>query len=457
MNQAAPIEWLPAVAILAGGLVFGAVLVWRFVFTAPRSPAKAAAPVPAEVRDLAGKTDALLSQLRELEDTAVKRTPEQLARERYALELEAAQTLLALEESGAPAPLAPAAAIAIPASAGAVPERAGGLRGFLWGVGSATGAALLILLVYQSAKPREAGGAVTGEIPTAAQAPSSVGGDEAAFQAALARNPSDFETRLALARLYVDRENWMGVWNETAKVLERAPDNPRALAYQSLVRMAMGQLDVGVGMLKKAVASDPDLVEAYAYLALGYARMGRMRDAQATIASASKRFPERAEDLGRYLADLKANESQVANASPASGANPHASVPTPGEGAMAPRGGAPARDTSGGRRVSGIVDIDPSLRSALSPAAVLFVFARAAGGGEGPPVAAKRLAATFPATFELSEADSMMGQPFPDRLLIEARLDSDGDPTTRPASDPKARLDGVKAGAVGLRLVLRRP
>lgn len=454
MNQAAPIEWLPAVAILAAGLVFGAVLVWRFVFAAPRSAAKAAAPVPAEVRDLAGRTDALLLQLRELEDTAVKRTPEQLARERYALELEAAQTLLALEESGASAPLAPAAAIAIPASAGAAPERSG-LRGFLWGVGSATGAALLILLVYQSAKPREAGGSVTGEIPTAAQAPSSVGGDEAAFQAALARNPSDVETRLALTRLYVDRENWMGVWNETAKVLERAPDNPRALAYQSLVRMAMGQLDVGVGMLKKAVASDPDLVEAYAYLALGYARMGRMRDAQATIASASKRFPERADDLGRYLADLKEHEPQVANASPA--ANPHATVPAPGEGATPPRGGATPRDTSGGRRVSGIVDLDPSLRSALSPAAVLFVFARAAGGGEGPPVAAKRMPAIFPVTFELSEADSMMGQPFPDRLLIEARLDSDGDPTTRPPTDPKARLDGVKAGATGLRLVLRRP
>jgi hypothetical protein len=28
-----------------------------------------------------------------------------------------------------------------------------------------------------------------------------------------------------------------------------------------------------------------------------------------------------------------------------------------------------------------------------------------------------------------------MGQPLPDTLLIEARLDEDGDPTTRPATD----------------------
>jgi len=50
----------------------------------------------------------------------------------------------------------------------------------------------------------------------------------------------------------------------------------------------------------------------------------------------------------------------------------------------------------------------------------------------------------------------MMGQPFPETLLIEARLDEDGDPTTRPPTDPKARLDGVKVGRTNLKLVLKR-
>jgi hypothetical protein len=450
VNPKAPIEWLPAIAILAAGLVFGAVLVWRFVFGGSRSAGKPAASVPAEVRDLAGRTDALVAQLRELEDTAVKRTPEQLARERYALELEAAHTLLALEETGASARVAPEeSAPLVPAAAVATRDRAG-LRGFLWGVGSAVGGVLLVLLVYQSAKPREPGGSVTGEIPSTAQQSPGPDAEETAVQAALARNPNDVDARLALAHLYIDRENWMGVWTETAKVLERAPGNPRALAYQSLVRMAMGQVDVGVNLLKKALASEPGMMEGYAWLALGYVRMGRMRDAESTIASASKRFPERAEDFRRYLAQAKENEPAVARASTGSGKDPHATVPTPGEGK-------PARGGNGGRRVSGVVDLDPSLRSALSPSAILFVFARAANAGEGPPVAAKRLAANFPVSFELSEADSMMGQPFPDQLLIEARLDSDGDPTTRPPTDPKARLDGVKAGSTGLRLILRRP
>jgi hypothetical protein len=175
-----------------------------------------------------------------------------------------------------------------------------------------------------------------------------------------------------------------------------------------------------------------------------------MPEAEATIAKASRHFPERAADLRRYLTQLE-GEAPAAQASAASGApDPHAGLGTPGEGG-------PQRNGTMVRRVSGTVDVDPSLRNKLPPGGVLFVFARAAGVTEGPPVAVKRLPARFPAAFELSEADSMMGQPLPDPLLIEARLDEDGDPTTRPPTDPKARLDRVKVGRTDVRLVLQRP
>ena len=49
----------------------------------------------------------------------------------------------------------------------------------------------------------------------------------------------------------------------------------------------------------------------------------------------------------------------------------------------------------------------------------------------------------------------MMGQPLPARARLEARVDADGDPLTRDASDPAARQDDVAAGSTGLRLVLR--
>lgn len=454
------VDWIPALAVLGVGLVFGALAVLR-LFAVSRRAARSGPGVPVQVRDLAGKRDALLRQLRELEDTASKRTPEQLARERYGLELEAARVLLALGEREASEGARRATKSAAKGAAGksrdserASPDRAG-LRGFLWGTGSATAVLLLGLLVYQSAKPRAPGGSVTGDVPAGRGAQS--GGatpdaEEAQIQAALARNPQDVDVRLALVRVYIDRQNWMGVWKETARILEQAPGNPKALAYQALVRLAMGQTEVAVDMLTKAVAADPDLIDTYAWLVMGQVRLGRLRDAEATVARASKRFPDRAADLRQFLAEQK-REAAVARTSVAPGeGDPHAGLAGPGEETS----GAPAPARTAGRRVAGTVDIEPSLRTTVAPGAILFVFAREAGGAGGPPVAVKRLPPRFPAAFELTEADSMMGQPLPDSLLIEARLDSDGDPTTRPPTDPKARLDRVKAGRTDLRLVLRR-
>ena len=469
----AQVDWLPALIVLGIGLAAGAGVVWQVLAASRRLPS-AGAVATVEVRDLAGKGDALLRQLRELEDTASKRTPDQLARERYALELEAARTFLALDERAGPAketrrqgaprespPGVPQRAAA------AAPERAG-MRGFLWGTGSATALLLLAFFVYQSAKPREAGGSVTGEpgmsgrqagAGAGAGAGATPDADEAELQAAVASNPDDVERRLALTRHYVERQDWMKVWNETSQVLKTAPGNPRALAYQALVRLAMGQGEVAVSMLKTALASDPNLVDGWVYLALSLARTGHMKEAEEAVARASKLFPDRADDFRRFLAELRTNEASTAQASPAAGeSDPHAGLRTPGEGASpAPAAAAAPAAAKGGRRVSGVVDLDPALRGSVPATGVLFVFARQAGGNAGgPPVAVKRLPARFPAAFELSEADSMMGQPFPDKLLIEARLDEDGDPTTRPPTDPKARLDGIKVGRTDLRLILKR-
>jgi cytochrome c-type biogenesis protein CcmH len=289
---------------------------------------------------------------------------------------------------------------------------------------------LLGFFVYQSAKPRDPGGSVTGELPREARAgagSATADAEETGIQAALARDPQNLDARLELVRASADRQDWMRVWKESARVLEQAPGHQEALAYQAIVRLVMGQSDVAVNMLTKAVDSDPDLVVAYAYLVIGQLKMGRVRDAEATAARGSKRFPERADDFRQLLA-------------------------TQWEG----MGRAPPPARGGGRRVAGTVDIEPSLKGTVAPGSILFVFAREAGAAGGPPVAVKRLPSTFPAAFELTDADSMMGQPLPDRLLIEARLDSDGDPTTRSPKDPKARLEGVKTGRTDLRLILRR-
>jgi hypothetical protein len=149
--------------------------------------------------------------------------------------------------------------------------------------------------------------------------------------------------------------------------------------------------------------------------------------------------------------------------------DPHAGVPPPV--AAAPAGPDPGSRSAtagsgtatgspgagNGRRIAGVIDLDPSIKASTPAGGVVFVMVRDASFGAGPPLAAKRLvASSFPLPFEVSEADSMTGEDLPADLLVEARLDADGDPVTRPPTDPKARLDDVKAGSTGLRLVLRR-
>lgn len=474
------IDWVPALGVLVVGLVLGGALVWRMRLAG-------AAPAPPsgslDLRDLQGQRDVLLRQLVELEDAAAKRTPEQLARERYALELETARVLKKIDELSSSSSVAipsdvaakPAAAAAGGAAETAAAPVAGSpaLRGFVWGVGSVAAVAGLVFLVTQAARPREPGGSPTGELPAmgaaagvAAPAPAN-DAEEARLRAAIERSPDDVDAHLALAHYYLGQQNFMGVWTETQLVLARAPGQPRALSYQALVRLAMGQVDVALEMLQQAIATDPDLIDAYVPLSLVLMRQGRTEEAERTMAEAKRRFPGQEEALTRFEQQMLTSVGD----GPAPGeADPHAAVPPPGASpaampaaraaAMPPAGAAmpPAGSLppGGAKSVSGRLDLDPALGGQIA-GGVLFLIVRAAGVEVGPPLAVQRLVPTsFPLPFRIGEADSMTGDPLPDEVLVEARLDSDGDPTTRPPSDPRAHADGVRIGTTDLRLILRR-
>jgi cytochrome c-type biogenesis protein CcmH len=459
MEGAAPVDWLPALAFLAGGLAIGALLVWRI--RSSRRPLPVAAVPPLEIRDLLGRRDALVQQLRELEDTAAKRTPGQLATERYTLELETARVLMQLDERASSIPAPPAARAA--GTATRFLEARPALRGFLWGTAGTAVLGLLLFFVSQSARPRGEGGPATGDVPRgsamgSSSASTSPEAEEKELKAALAKNPGDVETRLALTRVYLARQDMMAVWNETQTILAKSPNEPRALSYQSLVRLAMGQADVALDMLKRAIKADPDQLESYIHLSLVYSRMGRTRDSDAAIEEALRRFPDQATVLRQVQQQIRSSEKERPAA--AAEANPHAAVAAPGEKGEAsePPLSAPARAAApGAGRVAGVVDLDPSLLGRLPSGTVVFVMLREAGFGAGPPIAAKRLSASsFPIPFEISDADSMRGDPLPKEVLLEARADADGDPMTHSPEDPVARLDDVKTGTTSVRLVLKR-
>ncbi|HKY60609.1 MAG TPA: hypothetical protein VJP59_06310 [Gemmatimonadota bacterium] len=88
--------------------------------------------------------------------------------------------------------------------------------------------------------------------------------------------------------------------------------------------------------------------------------------------------------------------------------------------------------------------------------AVVFVFVRPADRSSGPPLAVQRLSpSTFPLEYSIGPADAMMGPaPFPDRVVVEARLDSDGDPLSRDPGDLSARSGPVPPGSDAVTLTL---
>ena len=455
------VNWEPALVVLTSGLVIGLVLVLWVRRRAAASPAPPAGEsTPLELRDLDGRVAALVVQLRELEDAAAKRTPEQLARERYALELEAARALQsrdALQARVEAAPATPAAA--------APPSAA---RGFVWGAVSSAVVAVMLFLVFQAAQQRPEGGSVTGSVdsgrPRGGMAPggpadAAPGGEAEVpadaetleLRARLAKTPDDHDTRLALARHLLMQRDLMGVWNETQYVLERQPGHARALTYQSLVRLAMGQGDVAVSMLKQAIAAEPDLLEAHQNLAFVYASLGREKEAAAAVAEIAKRSPAEAQRLKHALEQL-AQSRQEAPPTEA-----HADVPPPSETAST-RAAAPSAPTASvpGGGVFGWIEADAAVASRIPPGTVIFLTVRPAGVSSGPPAAVKRLQSSgFPLQFEVGAGDSMMGQPLPDSMRIDVRADSDGDPLTRPATDPAGFADGIALGKTGVRIALK--
>jgi len=433
------VDWVPALLVLAVAVVLGAIAVARMKRgTAPLPPQDERASLEAE-------RDGLIAQLRELgPDT------EMLERRRD-LERGAAQVLMRLDAL----PAADAVAAASPETREkepppqAAPAPRSSLAGFLWGIGSAVAVGLLLYAVSDTATERGAGEPVTGNVGPA-ESETAADPELETLDAAVRRNPEDLDARLALAQRHLMRQDLMAVFEQTQYVLEREPRHPQALAYQSLVRLAMGQADLAEQMLKQALEVEPDYLEAYVHLALVYARTGQGEQAEAAIAEASRRHPSEAEMLGRLLSEIRT----AAAAEPLPAGDAHPAVPGP----PSDRGGPPSPAASTGPGYAGQIRLDPGFSGSIAPGAVIFLTVREEGYATGAPNAAKRFPiGAFPMAFQVGAGDSMMGGELPESARIEARVDSDGDVMSRDPQDPIAVLDGVPLGAEDIDLVLRTP
>lgn len=392
-------DWASAGAMLVAGIIIGALFLG---FMRRRKESG-----DADLRDLEAKRDALVQRLREVDLEGD---------EKERLEADAANVLRQIDRR------APAARRAEARPTSASGDKHAAMKGFAWGVGSVLMLVGIGWFVTQKAQPRETAGPQQAAPMQAAQPQADA--EVKGIEAAVAQRPDDLVLRNQLARAYLDRENLMGVFEQTQYVLQRAPNDAQALTYQSLVRMAMGQTDSATSMLKQAIKSDPKFLDAYVALAWSQTSAGKSDDAAATITAAQKENPEQE----ARLADVLVKMREQAKAQPAALPPDHPAV-----------GGADAA-----------LHVTLQIAPGVSPPheGVIFVIARAAGVTAGPPAAVKRLPlSAFPMTVDLSSADSMMGQPLPSKVRLEARIDSDGNAMTKNPKDPVAVADNVATGS----------
>jgi len=423
------IDWLSAVGMLLAGLIVG----FMFVYSMRRRDEKS----DLETRDLEAKRDALLAALREGVET-----PE----ERAKLERETADVLRALDARSAKRPRGAAAPAVAPA-----PARGSAFAGFAWGAGSVLVLVGIFWFVTQKATPKEETQA-SAMAPASSQQqpqPSAAQADPAvqSLEQTVQKNPNDLAARTELAKAYLDREDMMRTYEQTQYVLERQPKDPRALTYQSIVRIAMGQVDSARQMLDTATKGDPDLLDAWVALAWADTIQSKDAEAQTAIDEAAKRHPDQKERLTTLLTRMRQDQKATAAKLPAN----HPAVPPPGETASAspePAAATPTPAPAGGSG-SGSVKVTLQLApgKALPPNAVIWLMARDAGVSAGPPLAVKKVAlGAFPMTIDFGAADSMMGQPLPAKMRIDARVDTHGNPMVHDPNDPAAAQDGVASG-----------
>jgi cytochrome c-type biogenesis protein CcmH len=410
-------DWLSAIGILLAGLVMGFMFVYAYVMRR-----RSAQPEDLVLRDLEAKRDALLQQLREL-------GPDDRD-ERARLEIEAATVLRKIDQHGAGVAAADSAVVdrrvAGPHTEAAFFAKHPELKGFMWGVGSIGVIVFLWYFGFQHAKPKEEGAPAPMQQPAVAQQqmPAQSHDDPAIKQleARIAQSPDDLSARLELTHAYLDKENMMGVFAQTEYILKKDPKNAEAATYQALVRMAMGQGDQALLLLKSATKNDPSLIDGWVSLAWYYVQTNNTAEAKKAIAEAVKRHPEQKAKIEAVFAQMESQKT------------------APG----APAAQSPA-ESSGGAIV---VTVNLGVGKAVPEGGVLYVLARGEGVTAGPPVAVKRIAATtFPITVDLSGADSMMGQQMPAKVRLEARLDADGNVMTKGPNDLNAVQDGVALGS----------
>jgi len=264
------------------------------------------------------------------------------------------------------------------------------------------------------------------------------------------------------------------------------------------------QIEAMMAQLEQRLQAEPNNVEGWVMLARSYAALRRFVDSSAAYAQATALLPDNADLLADY-ADVLAMSKQTLQGEPekiirrALKANPDnlkalnlmgsaaferqdyraaiswwekilKRVPPDSPAAKsisnsvaearslagmgaAPRAAAPPAVA----KISGTVTLDPALRARVADTDSVFIFARAAGAGRSPPLAAMRkLVGDLPLTFTLDDSMAMMPSlnlSSATSVIVGARISKTGNVMPSPG-DLQGFSQAVNVGAKNIAITI---
>jgi cytochrome c-type biogenesis protein CcmH len=251
-------------------------------------------------------------------------------------------------------------------------------------------------------------------------------------------NPEDTEGWMMLGRSYAVLGRFAESSEAYAKAVARSPTDAQLLAdYADSLAMAQGRTLKGEPerLLERALAADPNNVKAL--VLAGTAAFNRNDRATAL------RHWERA--LGILPPESEMARIVREDISVARGGSEIAqgAKPAPAKGA-------------GGKRVSGVVRLDPRLAGKVAPDDTVFIFARAAEGPRMPLAILRRQGRDLPVQFTLDDSMAMAPQmrlsAFP-RVVVGARVSKSANASAQPG-DLQGASAPIAVGAERIDVVI---
>ncbi len=259
-------------------------------------------------------------------------------------------------------------------------------------------------------------------------------GDGTAIQALLRateEHPDDVPAWLELGRGYLRASQW-ALARRSYRRADTLSGRRSAVALAGLAQTIMfenhgGDNEAALALFERALQIDPHSPQALFYTAVALMHQGALE-------------PSRQRFAALLALDTPASISDVIRKQIAAIDEQIAAIQS-------------AQKTSATTAIHLHIVLAPGLEGRVPAGAPLFVFVRSPQAG--PPLAVKRLAATFPQDVILSAADAVMsgnsinkGQ----KVLVVARVSVSGAPTAS-AGDLEGHTDAV-AGAAATRMVL---